>query len=516
MISVSITQTVRNDSGSTLDNVTYNYTYDVLGNIVTISEGSTLKVKYYYDSLNQLTREDNAYLNKTITYSYDLGGNLTSVKEYAYQTGSTVFGTATTTNSYTYGDVGWKDKLTAYNGNTITYDAIGNPLSYYNGYSFTWTQGRRLATATNSSNTISYAYNSDGVRIKKTVNGTVTNYTLDGTKVIKETTGSDTVWYYYDESGTPVAFRLNNTLYLYEKNLQGDIIAIRNTAGTKLVSYVYNAWGKVTATNVAGTTEGTNLIAKNPYLYRGYRYDTETGLYYLNSRYYDPQTGRFINADVFVSTGLSVLCGNMFAYCLNNPANCVDMYGYASFACLDGELNPLGMGRDWTGAGGGGIAVAFSLALGVIGLSEANRKTEKKVYVPPKSAEKEATQSDTRNQGRLYSVYWMSAEGDKTKKIVYVGRVTMEGAKQREEYHKTKGRIKQGSYDNLSWEEARGMEQVLMIYYHSIMKGTPIYNQINGVSLTNRFYNRYWFQSINYLELLGNKMEEDILNALYP
>ena len=297
-----MTQTVKNNGGTTVSSVTCNYTYDVLGNIETISEGSTLKVKYYYDSLNQLTREDNAYLNKTITYSYDLGGNLTSVKEYAYQTGSTVSGTATATNSYTYGDSNWKDKLTAYNGNTITYDAIGNPLSYYNGYSFTWTQGRRLATASNSSNTISYAYNSDGVRIKKTVNGTVTNYTLDGTKVIKETTGSDTIWYYYDESGTPIAFRLNSTLYLYCKNLQGDIIAIRNTAGTKLVSYDYTAWGKMTATNVAGTTEGTTLIARNPYLYRGYRYDAETGLYYLNSRYYDPRTGRFINADVFVST----------------------------------------------------------------------------------------------------------------------------------------------------------------------------------------------------------------------
>ena len=271
VIPASMTQTVKNNGNTTVSSVTYNYTYDVLGNIETISEGSTLKVKYYYDNLNQLTREDNAYLNKTITYSYDLGGNLTSVKEYAYQTGSTVSGTATVTNSYTYGDSNWKDKLTAYNGNTITYDAIGNPLSYYNGFGFTWTQGRRLATASNSSNTISYAYNSDGIRIKKTVNGTVTNYTLDGTRVIKETTGSDTIWYYYDESGTPIAFRLSNTLYLYCKNLQGDIIAIRNTAGTKLVSYVYDAWGKVTPTNVAGTTEGTNLIAKNPYLYRGYR-----------------------------------------------------------------------------------------------------------------------------------------------------------------------------------------------------------------------------------------------------
>ncbi|MBO4873108.1 MAG: hypothetical protein J5496_06805 [Lachnospiraceae bacterium] len=327
VVPASITQTVKNNGGSTVSSITYNYTYDSLGNIETISEGSTLKVKYYYDSLNQLTRENNVYLNKTITYSYDLGGNLTSVKEYAYQTGATVSGTPTVINSYTYEDSNWKDKLTKYNGTTITYDQIGNPLTYYNGYSFTWTQGRRLASASNGTNTISYAYNNDGIRISKTVNGVTTSYTLDGTKVIKETTGSDTIWYYYDESGAPVVFRLNSTLYLYTKNLQGDITGIRNTAGTLLVSYVYDAWGKVTATNVAGNTEGTNLIAKNPYLYRGYRYDAETSLYYLNSRYYDPQTGRFINADVFVSTGQDISSTNMFIYCGNNPTCRADDIG---------------------------------------------------------------------------------------------------------------------------------------------------------------------------------------------
>ena len=339
VIPSALTQTVKNNDGNTVSEITYVYTYDSRGNIKTISEGSTLKVTYTYDGLNQLEREDNAYLNKTITYQYDLGGNLTSVKEYACLAGLPLPATPNATYSYTYGDNNWKDKLTAYNGNTITYDAIGNPLSYYNGYSFTWTQGRRLASASNGTNTISYAYNSNGIRIKKTVNNIVTNYTLDGTKVIQETTGSDTIWYYYDESGTPVAFNLNSDLYLYTKNLQGDITGIVGTDGAAHVSYVYDAWGKVTASVVGNSTVGASLIAKNPYLYRGYRYDAETGLYYLNSRYYDPQTGRFINADIIICVQKGLKGNNLFEYAYNNPSNMMDDDGLDAIYISDRTKN---------------------------------------------------------------------------------------------------------------------------------------------------------------------------------
>ena len=308
-------------------------TYDLLGdNIETISEGGVQRQKYWYDSLNQLIREDNLDLNKTIVYSYDLGGNLTNTEEYAYQTGATVTGSPTTTNTYTYGDSNWKDKLTAYNGNTISYDAIGNPLSYYNGFTFTWQKGRQLASATNGTTSVTYTYNNDGYRTAKTINGTTTDYTLEGDRVLIEKTGSDYVWFYYDAAGAPVAMATGSgpSLYIYRKNLQGDITGIYSgTTGTLLVSYVYDAWGKVTATNVANTTESSMVLARNPYLYRGYRYDSETGLYYVSSRYYDPEICRWINVDDAECLGAEgeLLSYNLFAYCLNNPVNRTDVNG---------------------------------------------------------------------------------------------------------------------------------------------------------------------------------------------
>ena len=129
------------------------YTYDDMGNIKTIKEGSKTET-YTYDSLGQLTRVDSQKENKSYTYSYDNRGNITSKKEYAYTTGT--LGTATKTVSYAYGNTGWKDLLTSYNGQSITYDTIGNPLSY-RGMTLTWANGRQLATLTKSGATSSYS-----------------------------------------------------------------------------------------------------------------------------------------------------------------------------------------------------------------------------------------------------------------------------------------------------------------------------------------------------------------------
>jgi RHS repeat-associated protein len=116
----------------------------------------------------------------------------------------------------------------------------------------------------------------------------------------------------------------NGTTYYYQRNGQGDIIGMYNSSGTKVVSYTYDVWGKLLTTS--GSLAST-LGENNPLRYRGYYYDNETGFYYLQSRYYDPTTGRFISPDVLVSTGQSIIGYNMFAYCLNNPVNMSDESG---------------------------------------------------------------------------------------------------------------------------------------------------------------------------------------------
>ena len=113
--------------------------------------------------------------------------------------------------------------------------------------------------------------------------------------------------------------------YLFAKNIQGDILYIYNTSGTRLVTYTYDAWGKCYVTYQNG---GASTSARyNPFRYRGYYYDTETGFYYLNSRYYDPSVGRFLNADVYINANGDILGFNMFAYCGNNPVKNIDSSG---------------------------------------------------------------------------------------------------------------------------------------------------------------------------------------------
>ena len=138
--------------------------------------------------------------------------------------------------------------------------------------------------------------------------------------------GSDVLHFVYDASGMPMSVTYNGTNYYYVTNLQGDVVAILNEEGTAVVTYTYDAWGNILTT---GGEMASTLGTVNPLRYRGYVYDQETQLYYLQSRYYDPDIGRFINADGLVSNGSGLLGGNMFAYCNNNPTNYYDDSGKA-------------------------------------------------------------------------------------------------------------------------------------------------------------------------------------------
>lgn len=331
---------------TTTNGETTSYDYDKAGNITSITLPTGKKITYTYDNTSQLIREDNEPLGVSYKYNYDSAGNLTSVEEYAYTVKSTALsGTPTSTYAYTYGNSNWGDLLTKYRGVSNTYDQLGNPLTYYNGtsYAFTWNEGRQLASATLNGSTFTYKYNQDGIRVEKIANGVKHTYYLNGTQIEREvqsnaTTGElirDLRYYYdimgiashieiYDSIGTRIKFTL-------ETNIQGDVVAIYTDALTKVASYQYDAWGKCTTLNPDGTENvNSSFIGNiNPFRYRGYYYDTDTGFYYLNSRYYDPQVKRFINADDISYLGANgdLEAYNLYAYCSNNPVMYTDPSG---------------------------------------------------------------------------------------------------------------------------------------------------------------------------------------------
>ena len=307
---------------------TLSYRYDGTGNIsrvVDSQNGAAEQTDYLYDGLNQLIRVNDSAAGKTTTYTYDNGGNILTKRRYSYTTGS-LDGRGYVVVQYTYGNENWKDLLTAYNGNAITYDAIGNPLTYYNGTTFTWDAGRQLSTATKADGTeLSFKYNDSGIRTSKTVGGVTTEYFLDGTGVIAEKTGNNILWFYYDGDGSREAVEYNGAVYYYLYNAQGDVLGLFDNNLNVVVNYTYDSWGNLLS--VTGSMANT-LGQANPFRYRGYYYDTETGLYYLNSRYYDPETGRFINGDTITDGGAGLLGTNLFTYAANNPVNISDSSGH--------------------------------------------------------------------------------------------------------------------------------------------------------------------------------------------
>ena len=230
----------------------------------------------------------------------------------------------------------WKDKLTSYNGETITYDGIGNPLKYRNGMTMQWKNGRQLSQVKTSKDTITYKYNIKGLRTRK-YNSDYTYYYYydDNNNLIAMMQGGVVAYFYYDSNNSVTAMSINDSMYYYVKNLQGDITKIVNHQGKVMVEYTYDAWGNILKEKSNVSPSYATVKDFNPFRYRGYVYDTDTGLYYLQTRYYDPKTGRFINADdtAYVDTNSGTpLSTNMFAYCENNYINDVDPSGFWSFS----------------------------------------------------------------------------------------------------------------------------------------------------------------------------------------
>jgi YD repeat-containing protein len=202
-------------------------------------------------------------LQSSWVYEYDRGGNIISKKKYAYTTGA--LGAVQQTIAYEYGNAKWKDQLTRYNGKAITYDAIGNPLSY-NGWTYEWQAGRQLKKMSKSGTTAEYTYDHNGLRVRKVVNGVATEYMLHGKLVTGVKKGNEVLKITYDAQSRPAMVKYNGTWYGYVHNLQGDIVGILDNTGAEVVKYTYDAWGKVMS--VSGSKAGT-LGKANPFRYRG-------------------------------------------------------------------------------------------------------------------------------------------------------------------------------------------------------------------------------------------------------
>ena len=304
----------------------WSYEYDNVGNITKLTS-CTKVITYQYDELNQLIRENNGVLGTTVLYTYDAGGNMTSRKTYAYTEGTPQ--TLQKNENLSYRTDGWKDQLVSWNGYRYVYDAGGNP-TLLRGVPLTWGEGRRLKRVSLSWGTVDFAYDSDGKRVRKTSGGNITTYYYNGNvlsglvrKASKDagTTGTGTtVQFVYDTQGKPFMLRMNGkTDYFYLYNGLGDVTGLVDSSNQVVVRYQYNSWGKVTSTQ---DTSGVSLATLNPFRYRKYVYDPETGLYCLGSRYYDPEVGRFVNADdtdVIFAKPQELYHKNLYVYCDNNP-----------------------------------------------------------------------------------------------------------------------------------------------------------------------------------------------------
>jgi len=422
----------------------------------------------------------------------------------------------------------WGDGLKSYNGSAaFTYDGIGNPLTYNNGssYTFTWQNGRELASAVHNGATIVYEYNDAGIRTSKTVDGIVHTYLLDGSVILSEEYDGKLFIYQYDENGAPIGFQYREDTdemgefeyYLFEKNFQGDIIGIYNEYGGQVAWYEYDAWGN----QIYGdyTSGYTDIFTSNPFRYRGYYRDSETGFYYCGSRYYDPVIGRFINADsinTLMNTPMAYTDKNLYAYCDNNPVMRVDNGGEfwdtvfdvisLCVSVVDVVKNP-DDSEAWIGftadvislavpfvAGGGLIVDAISHGDEVIDLFKYGGEVVEEVVThgdelldtTKKTLKQIKTASESLEKGTEF-VY--IARNPSTKVIEYVG-ITNDFDRRAGEWARLDRRIEH-YIDNVSRDSARILEQTVIETFGMTKNGGILLNKINSISPKKTLYKAF-------------------------
>ena len=321
--------------GETIQNEEYIYnTYTKDGVLYTTNRLAHIEDKTSKSEDRTTTYDENGYITgisyngNSYEYTYDAVGRITQEKKNGTVQGSYTYDGA---NNIQKSGLAYTDgELTSVNGAPIEYDEMGNPTTY-KGQAFRWEQGRKLAAGTLNGNNFAYEYDGNGMRFKKTVNGKSTEYYYNGTELLAENRNGERIYYIYGATGIE-GIEIADICYYFDKNTLGDIVAIRNRSGAVVAKYEYDAWGNVTVTDAEGKEEtSAEFIGnKNPIRYRGYYYDAETGFYYLQTRYYDPEICRFINADDYeLIATLAEIPGqlNLYAYCNNNPVMLTDESG---------------------------------------------------------------------------------------------------------------------------------------------------------------------------------------------
>ncbi|TPF19473.1 DNRLRE domain-containing protein [Priestia megaterium] len=300
-----------NGTGSAIDS--FEYTYDAKGNRITekTAEGTA---KFTYDKNGQLIKEVEPN-GDMYEYTYDAVGNRLTKK---ITKGSTV-----NTDTYSYNAA---NQLIKVNGATITNDTNGN-VTNDGKRTYVYDAGDRLIEVKNGTTSVAkYQYNSDGLRVSKTVGSTTVNYTYDdNNNVILETdpTGKVLVSYVYDNSDRPLTMNKDGKTYTFHTNARGDVTKVTDEQGSVVASFEYDSWGNI-------TKETGTFAAQVPFRYAGYRYDLETKLYYLQQRYYNPETGRFLTLDPFLGDKENPITQNGYNYADNNPIMKIDPDGLSA------------------------------------------------------------------------------------------------------------------------------------------------------------------------------------------
>ena len=295
---------------------TITYGYDARGYVTSETRGGKTH-RYQYDAKGQLVREDDPVQGKTFLYSYDTGGAMAEIRAYALTDAKDLTGLHYEKKTFGRGGA-WTDQMLTVDGQVYTYDAVGNLLADGK-RTYTWQMGSHLAKVTGDGLEAAYTYDASGIRTSKTVNGVKTEYLTAGSRILAEKKNGTWQHYLYDGSGQLIAIRYKGADYYYVQDALMDIIGLVDSDGKTVVNYSYNSWGKLLG--ITGSM-AESLGKDNPYRYKGYYYDEETGMYYLKSRYYNPEICRFISADDVELTRVSPMAlsdKNLYAYCDNNP-----------------------------------------------------------------------------------------------------------------------------------------------------------------------------------------------------